>query len=105
MNEQHARQPQEAQTSPTNADGNGSQPTSHAIEIRLPEAKQASTPKSAKAERIDHPSIHKSTGPRTESGKKRSSQNALKSGIFSRVILLKGESRSEYQSLLEGLWK
>jgi hypothetical protein len=45
------------------------------------------------------------TGPRTELGKKRSSQNALKFGIFSKATLLKGESRSEYQSLLEGLWK
>jgi hypothetical protein len=43
------------------------------------------------------------TGPRTELGKKRSSQNALKSGIFSRAALLKGESRSEYQTLLEDL--
>lgn len=43
------------------------------------------------------------TGPRTEHGKRRSSQNALKSGIFSRATLLKGESRSDYQSLLEGL--
>jgi hypothetical protein len=105
MNEQHARQPQEAQTSPTNADGNGSQPTSHTVEIRSPEAEQASTTESAKADRIAHPSIQKSTGPRTEPGKKRSSQNALKSGIFSRATLLKGESPSDYQSLLEGLWK
>jgi hypothetical protein len=105
MNERHARQPQEAQTSPTNPDGNGSQPTSHAIEILSAEAEQTSTPESAKAERIDHPSIQKSTGPRTAPGKKRSSQNALKSGIFSRATLLKGESPSDYQSLLEGLWE
>jgi hypothetical protein len=105
MNNQPAGPSHEAQTSPAKADGNGSQPTSHAFEIQLPEAKQSSTPKLAKAERIDQPPIHKSTGPRTEPGKKRSSQNALKSGIFSRVILLKGESNLEYQSLLKGLWK
>jgi hypothetical protein len=43
------------------------------------------------------------TGPRTEHGKRTSSQNAVKFGIFSRATLLKGESRSDYQSLLEGL--
>ncbi len=43
------------------------------------------------------------TGPRTEPGKKRASQNAIKSGILSKVILLKDESRAQYLSLLEGL--
>jgi hypothetical protein len=43
-------------------------------------------------------------GPRTEAAKMRSSKNALKFGIFSRATLLKSESRSKYQSLLEGLW-
>jgi hypothetical protein len=98
-------QPQEGQTPPANVNGNGSQPPSDEIGIPAREVKQPSIPKSASAERIDQPSILRSTGPRTEPGKKRSSQNALKAGIFSRVILLKGESRSEYQSLLEGLWK
>ncbi len=45
------------------------------------------------------------TGPRTELGKRRSSQNALKSGIFSQATLLKDEPRAEYQSLLGGLWE
>jgi hypothetical protein len=45
------------------------------------------------------------TGPRSELGKKRSSQNALKSGIFSQAISLKGESHSAYESLLDDLWK
>lgn len=45
------------------------------------------------------------TGPRTELGKRRSSQNAIKSGIFSKATLLKGESRAEYESLRESLWK
>lgn len=44
------------------------------------------------------------TGPRTEVGKKRSSENALKFGIFSRATLLPDESLSEYKSLLEDLW-
>jgi hypothetical protein len=51
------------------------------------------------------PDRRKSTGPRTELGKQRSSQSALKSGIFSRATLLKGESKFEYGSLLEDLWK
>jgi hypothetical protein len=45
------------------------------------------------------------TGPRTEIGKMRSSQNAIKFGIFSRATLLKDESRAEYDSLCQGLWK
>jgi len=46
---------------------------------------------------------HKATGPRTPAGKERSKRNALKHGIFSKVALLKGESRSQYNSLLNGL--
>ena len=67
--------------------GNGSQPLS-------PEKEQGAQSQTSRAA---------ATGPRTEHGKRRSSQNALKYGIFSRATLLKGESRSEYQSLLEEL--
>jgi hypothetical protein len=45
----------------------------------------------------------KATGPRTEQGKKRSSRNARKHGVFSEVIVLKGESKAEYEELLTGL--
>ena len=45
----------------------------------------------------------KPTGPRTEQGKQRSSRNATKHGVFSKVIILKGESRDEYEELLAGL--
>jgi len=45
------------------------------------------------------------TGPRTEIGKRRSSRNAIKAGIFSKATFLEGESRAEYESLREGLWK
>lgn len=45
----------------------------------------------------------RATGPRTPAGKKRSKHNALKFGIFSKVVLLKNEKRSELQSLLIGL--
>jgi hypothetical protein len=44
-------------------------------------------------------------GPRTDAGKRQSSRNALKAGIFSRATLLKGEPRSVFQSLLGGLWE
>jgi hypothetical protein len=46
-----------------------------------------------------------STGPRTEEGKARSSQNSLKHGAFSKSILLPGESQEEFDALLEGLRK
>src|SRR6267143_4426631 len=103
MNEQHARQPQEDHTAPTSANGNESQPTSQTTEIPLRELEQSSTPKSAKVERIDQPSIHKSTGPRTPQGKQRSKYNALKHGIYSKAPLLKDESRARFQSLLHEL--
>jgi hypothetical protein len=44
-----------------------------------------------------------STGPRTAAGKQKSSRNALKSGIFSKFLILKSESRAEYQLVLNGV--
>jgi hypothetical protein len=41
-----------------------------------------------------------STGPRTEEGKQRSSQNSLKHGIFARTILIPGESQEDFDKLL-----
>ena len=46
---------------------------------------------------------HKATGPRTPAGKERSKHNALKHGIFSKVIVLNNESQQEYDSVLIGL--
>ena len=43
------------------------------------------------------------TGPRTPHGKNRSKNNATKHGIFSNVVVLQGESRPDYESLLDGL--
>jgi hypothetical protein len=43
------------------------------------------------------------TGPRTRLGKERSKRNALKHGIFSKEVLLPGESQAEFDSLLRGL--
>jgi hypothetical protein len=51
------------------------------------------------------PASRKGTGPRTEPGKQRASHNATKHGVFSKVVLLKGESRAEYDGLLTGLWE
>jgi hypothetical protein len=45
----------------------------------------------------------KATGPRTKQGKQTSSRNATKHGLFSKVIVLKGESRAEYEAVLAGL--
>jgi hypothetical protein len=44
-------------------------------------------------------------GPRTAKGKNIASRNALKHGIFSKVILFPSESRERYDSLLAGLWE
>jgi len=45
----------------------------------------------------------RATGPRTRQGKQRSKHNALKHGIFSKIVLLEGDSRTEFNSLLNGL--
>jgi hypothetical protein len=103
MSDQQIGQPQETQTSPASANGNRVKPMSGATEKPLHERKHSSTPKSAKVEPIDQASIHKSTGPRTPQGKERSKFNARKHGLFSKAVLLQGESRAEYDALLNGL--
>ena len=45
----------------------------------------------------------KALGPRTRQGKQKSSRNATKHGIFSKVIILDSESKAEYEELLAGL--
>jgi hypothetical protein len=42
-------------------------------------------------------------GPRTAIGKQRSSQNARKYGVFSSSLLLKGESKTQFRSMLHGM--
>jgi hypothetical protein len=42
-------------------------------------------------------------GPRTQQGKAKSSRNSSKHGIFSRAVIIEGESRSQFNSLLRGL--
>jgi len=47
--------------------------------------------------------IRGATGPRTQQGKERSKHNALKYGIFSKVVVLKTESKAEFEDMLNGL--
>jgi len=44
-------------------------------------------------------------GPSTPEGKEKTKFNAATHGIFSSVVVLKGEAPAEYESLLQGLWK
>lgn len=45
-----------------------------------------------------------STGPKTEEGKGAVAQNALKHGVFSRQILLEGESKKDFENLAAELY-
>ena len=45
----------------------------------------------------------KSTGPRTEEGKRKSSRNALKHGLTSKEILIGDERAEDFGALLKGL--
>src|SRR5229473_2773010 len=45
----------------------------------------------------------KALGPRTQQGKQKSSRNATKHGVFSKVIILETESKARYEELLAGL--
>lgn len=64
---------------------------------------QQGSPRSEKSRDLTEASRTKSTGPRTVLGKRTSSRNAIKHGFFSRVFLLKNESRTEYQFLISAL--
>jgi len=81
------------QAFPTNTEGNASKPPSREDRATKP----------IEAERIGQPPIRKATGPRSTQEKKRSRFNALKHGLFSKFLLLEGESTTEYLSLVNGL--
>jgi hypothetical protein len=49
--------------------------------------------------------IRTGTGPRSPQGKKISSRNSLRHGIFAKAAVLKWESQTEFNSLLSGLRK
>jgi hypothetical protein len=46
---------------------------------------------------------NRSSGPKTDRGKQRTKLNATKHGIFSRHIVVEGENRLEFESLLQSL--
>jgi hypothetical protein len=46
---------------------------------------------------------HKSTGPRSETGKAAARYNAVRHGHFAREVLLPGDSAVEFEELLEGV--
>ena len=46
-----------------------------------------------------------STGPRTETGKAASSQNALKHGLTAKTVLLPGEDEAAYRKMCEGMFE
>jgi hypothetical protein len=54
---------------------------------------------------IRSPKRHSATGPRSLAGKQRSRRNALKSGLFAKIVLAKGESSAVYEALRKGLFK
>ncbi len=47
--------------------------------------------------------VRGAAGPRTRQGKERTKYNALKQGIFSKLGVLEGESRAEFDALWNGL--
>src|ERR1700738_1478857 len=49
--------------------------------------------------------VSKATGPRTAQGKERSSHNAITHGIFSQAVVVKGESRADFDTLLNALYE
>lgn len=60
----------------------------------------ASTAALARTERVSQLPLPKAIGPRTREGKQRSKLNALKHGIFSATVVLRGEPRPVYSTLL-----
>jgi len=58
-----------------------------------------SSPHRAEVNRIN---AQQSTGPRTEAGKQRSSQNALQHGLTGQTVLLPSENPAEYEHHVQG---
>jgi len=78
-----------------------------ANELGKPEKSEAAPNADTNPTRVPSQLSHRiGTGPRTSEGKERSKRNATKHGIFSTVVVQKGESSSiEYESLRNGLWE
>ncbi len=84
-------------------------------ELREPGAEHSSGKGSGSANAKESPTLaiersvssakggSKALGPRTQQGKQKSSRNATKHGVFSKVIILETESKARYEELLAGL--
>src|SRR3954454_13320186 len=55
---------------------------------------------SEKKKRANRVNVRKSTGPKGEEGKRRSSRNAVKHGVFCQDVLLPGEDEMKFKCLL-----
>jgi hypothetical protein len=65
---------------------------------------ESASPQSIATGQLDAPEIQKRRpGPRTQLGKQRSKYNAMKRGLFAKVVLLSHEPRAEFNALLYGL--
>lgn len=60
-------------------------------------------PPSSPRKKANRQNALKSTGPRSAAGKAVSSANATQHGILSRHLILPGESRAEFDALLQQL--
>jgi len=58
-----------------------------------------------KLEKVGKSSPRKGSGPRTAQGKLHSKYNAVKHGVFSKKLLIKGESLADNKALWDGLWE
>ena len=81
-----------------------SAPTPVTLEWREPTPDPAKTGASVQAwlerrEKINRQNARHSTGPRTTSGKQRSSQNAITHGLFAQPVALAPEEEAQYQQL------
>lgn len=75
-------------------------------EKKMTEEKEAGGMNAGDASTNDSSSLSRqSTGPRTLGGKERSKHNAIKHGIFSKVVVLKDEPRATFHTLLNGLFQ
>lgn len=87
-----------------NSTREGFESTSHQ-ESLVSRGKEAGPTNLSQTKPGSHPQPRGASGPRTSQGKQRSKYNAIKHGIFAAVVLPKGESRVQYESLLGGLFE
>jgi hypothetical protein len=74
-----------------------------AHEPQFPEIEIPNSPAPAENEAKISSLASRTGGPRTPKGKERSKLNALKHGLFSKKVLMKGDSRADFKYLLNEL--